>query len=64
MAYNYSTPDSVLSAPAPTRKWLVKYEGTNRRDRRHGYTDTGKHFFKHVQEDATNVPYVKPKKRS
>lgn len=36
--------------------------GSNRRERRHGYTQTGKHFIipAEYRELPTNVPYRKP----
>lgn len=61
MSHN-STPESVLNAPEQTVKYIHENTGSNRRDRRHGYTKTGKHYIipKAYRDPATNVPYRKP----
>lgn len=59
--YHNNTPASVLEAPKQTVKTIHAHTGPNRRERRHGYTQTGKHFIvpAEYREPATNVPFVK-----
>lgn len=60
--FHNSTPKTVLNAPEQTVVVLHENTGSNRRERRHGYTDTGKHYIvpKAYREEPTNEPYRKP----
>lgn len=59
--YHTNTPASVLDAPQQTVAYLHENTGPNRRERRHGYTQTGRHYIvpKEYREEATNEPYRK-----
>jgi hypothetical protein len=50
-----------LMAELPEPQYIHINTGINRRDRRHGYTQTGKHYIipKEYREPATNKPYVR-----
>ena len=43
-------------------KYIHVNTGSNRRERRHGYTKTGKHYIipAEYRELSTNTPYRKP----
>ena len=59
--YHNNTPESVLTAPEQTIKYIHENTGSNRRERRHGYTVTGKHFIvpREYRDEPTNEPYRK-----
>jgi hypothetical protein len=57
--HHNNTPASVLEAPKQTVKYIHENTGSNRRERRHGYTKTGKHYIipKEYRDAATNTPF-------
>lgn len=66
MAHHGSTPLSVLAAPLLEPRWVHEHTGPNRFARRHFFTKTGalRTIPKALRQPATNVPYVKPKRRA